>query len=379
MISEEKIAQLIAQGENSALEFKRDGIAPDDLAKEIVGMLNREGGVILIGVEDDGNISGIEKTNEEWISNISRNNIIPAADLIATKVEIKDRYIFYLEVPKGKDKPYQTNKAQFIIRVGSTNRNATQQELLRLFQQAGVLHFDATPVTGTSPAALNQTALDQYFTPYGIDLSREENPQVLFRNTEILHETGELTVAGLLTFGINPQRYLHNACVSFAHFAGTEITDTLIDKQVIEGTLPNQVNTVLAIIKNNWRTPSIIEGLKTVPTDTVYEDRIFRELIVNACVHRNYSIHGSRIRIFLFDNRIEFRSPGRLPNSVSIEKLAYGVSHAPNPVIVKFMENLGYIDKLGRGLPMVVQAAKSKGKTVLFEEFGEEFIVTLFR
>lgn len=379
MISEEKIAQLISQGENSALEFKRDGIAPDDLAKEIVGMLNREGGVILIGVEDDGNISGIEKTNEEWISNISRNNIIPAADLIATKVEIKDRYIFYLEVPKGKDKPYQTNKAQFIIRVGSTNRNATQQELLRLFQQAGVLHFDATPVTGTSPAALNQTALDQYFTPYGIDLSREENPQVLFRNTEILHETGELTVAGLLTFGINPQRYLHNACVSFAHFAGTEITDTLIDKQVIEGTLPNQVNTVLAIIKNNWRTPSIIEGLKTVPTDTVYEDRIFRELIVNACVHRNYSILGSRIRIFLFDNRIEFRSPGRLPNSVSIEKLAYGVSHAPNPVIVKFMENLGYIDKLGRGLPMVVQAAKSKGKTVLFEEFGEEFIVTLFR
>lgn len=379
MISEEKIAQLIAQGENSALEFKRDGIDPDDLAKEIVGMLNREGGVILIGVEDDGNISGIEKTNEEWISNISRNNIIPAADLIATKVEIKDRYIFYLEVPKGKDKPYQTNKAQFIIRVGSTNRNATQQELLRLFQQAGVLHFDATPVTGTSPAALNQTALDQYFTPYGIDLSREENPQVLFRNTEILHETGELTVAGLLTFGINPQRYLHNACVSFAHFAGTEITDTLIDKQVIEGTLPNQVNTVLAIIKNNWRTPSIIEGLKTVPTDTVYEDRIFRELLVNACVHRNYSIHGSRIRIFLFDNRIEFRSPGRLPNSVSIEKLAYGVSHAPNPVIVKFMENLGYIDKLGRGLPMVVQAAKSKGKTVLFEEFGEEFIVTLFR
>lgn len=379
MISEEKIAQLIAQGENSALEFKRDGIAPDELAKEIVGMLNREGGVILIGVEDDGNISGIEKTNEEWISNISRNNIIPAADLIATKVEIKDRYIFYLEVPNGKDKPYQTNKAQFIIRVGSTNRNATQQELLRLFQQAGVLHFDATPVTGTSPAALNQTALDQYFTPYGIDLSREENPQVLFRNTEILHETGELTVAGLLTFGINPQRYLHNACVSFAHFAGIEITDTLIDKQVIEGTLPNQVNTVLAIIKNNWRTPSIIEGLKTVPTDTVYEDRIFRELIVNACVHRNYSIHGSRIRIFLFDNRIEFRSPGRLPNSVSIEKLAYGVSHAPNPVIVKFMENLGYIDKLGRGLPMVVQAAKSKGKTVLFEEFGEEFIVTLFR
>jgi ATP-dependent DNA helicase RecG len=79
----------------------------------------------------------------------------------------------------------------------------------------------------------------------------------------------------------------------------------------------------------------------------------------------------------MFDNRIEFISPGRLPNTVTVEKLPYGVSYWVNPIIVKFMENLRYIDKLGRGLPMVYKIAQQNHKSVLFEEVGEEFRVTL--
>jgi len=81
-----------------------------------------------------------------------------------------------------------------------------------------------------------------------------------------------------------------------------------------------------------------------------------------ACVHRNYSIIGSQIRVFLFNNRIEFISLGRLPNTVKISKLTTGTSFSRNPLLVKLMENLGYMDKLGRGLPMVYQEAKKLGK-----------------
>ena len=80
----------------------------------------------------------------------------------------------------------------------------------------------------------------------------------------------------------------------------------------------------------------------------------------------------------MFEDRIEVISPGKLPNTVTVEKLKAGVSYAVNPVIVKFMENLRYIDKLGRGLPLVYQAAQKLGKEVLFEEIGEEFKVALF-
>ena len=101
-------------------------------------------------------------------------------------------------------------------------------------------------------------------------------------------------------------------------------------------------------------------------------------MVVNACVHRNYSITGSRIRTLIFNERIEMISPRKLPNTVTVEKLRVGVSYAANPVIVKFMENLRYIDKLGCGLPLVCQAAQKLGKEVLFEEIGEGFKVTLF-
>jgi ATP-dependent DNA helicase RecG len=192
-----------------------------------------------------------------------------------------------------------------------------------------------------------------------------------------LAENYQVTIAGLLIFGLNPQKWLPSACISFAHFAGNEITEELIDKQVINGTLDYQIDTALAIIKNNTLSPSMINGTRTEIQKFNYPDKVFRELLVNACVHRNYAISGSRIRIFMFDNRIEFISPGKLPNTVTIEKLVYGVSYAINPIIVKFMENLRYIDKLGRGLPMVCKIAKDNDKTVRFEEIGEEFKVTL--
>ena len=103
----------------------------------------------------------------------------------------------------------------------------------------------------------------------------------------------------------------------------------------------------------------------------------FRELIVNACLHRNYAILGSRIRVFLFNDRLEVRSPGRLPNTITPEKMKFGVSYASNPVLLKYMENLRYIDKLGRGIPMVYQEAKRNNKILGLEEMGEEFIITL--
>lgn len=117
-------------------------------------------------------------------------------------------------------------------------------------------------------------------------------------NTDLMTTEGLVTAAGLLVFGINPQKYLHNASISFAHFAGNSLNDELLDKQVIGGTLDYQIDTCLSIIKNNIRDPSVIEGGKTVSTTFLYPDKVFREIIVNACLHRNYAITGSRIRVF---------------------------------------------------------------------------------
>ena len=378
----ENVREIINQGENASVEFKEGEVRAYSLAKEMVAFSNSTGGVILIGVNDDGKIKGIdEKFNyEEWVMNIARNNVVPELNVDVSKVEIEDKNIIIIDVMKGMHKPYQTNKNEFLVRVGSTNRNASQQELLRLFQKSGFFHFDLTGLENSSFNDVNMAKVDEYFSRYEIDFvnESEEGKMKLLQNTDIMNLENRVTVGGLLIFGINPQRHLLNASISFARFKGDEIDSELLDKQIITGDLTTQIDTVFSIIKNNIVRPSDIVGVKRENKNETYPDKVFRELIVNACVHRNYSILGSSVRILFFDNRIEFINPGRLPNTVTIDKLKAGVSYAINPVIVKFMENMRYIDKLGRGLPMVCKEAEKLGREVKFEEIGEEFKVTLY-
>jgi ATP-dependent DNA helicase RecG len=376
------INELIRQDENTGVEFKSARADIDTLAKEIVGFANQSGGVILLGIDDNRKVSGLDlsKKYEEWCMNIAANNVIPPIEISYNQIEYENKLIAVIHIPKGKDKPYQTNHSKFYIRIGSTNRTATVQELMRLFQQSGIFHFDATTIDNTSGKNLNQSKIVSFFNTYKInyELLSEDEKLNLLKNTDIIDENMTLTVAGLLIFGNYPQKYLLNSSVSFAHFSSSDISSTLTDKQNIEGTLDYQIVTTTAIIKNNIPRRSDIVSNKRIESENYYPDKVFRELIVNACCHRKYSITGSKIRVFLFNNRLEVISPGRLPNTVTIDKLASGVSYAINPVIVKFMENLNYIDKSGRGLPMVYQEAKSRNKKICFEEIGEEFKVTLY-
>lgn len=381
MLSDNYLLTLLNQGENASVEFKQGNVRAEGLAREMIAFSNSYGGTIVVGVDDEGKILGVDgdKNYEEWVVNISRNNVIPPIHVSCHWVTLQGKGILLVEIPKGKDRPYQDNSGRFYVRVGSTNRIASLYELMRLFQQGGFYHYDGTEVEGALETSLNQTAIERYFHSYDIqymEMDREEQLSLL-KNTDIVSEQGTVTIAGLLMFGINPQRFLRNASISFAHYCGDEISGELIDRKTIEGTLPDQVDATLQVIKNNILAPSTIVGLKREER-VQYPDRVFRELIVNACVHRNYSIQGSRIRIFMFNNRLEFISPGRLPNTITPDKLKSGVSYAVNPIIVKFMENLRYMDKLGRGLPLVYREAIKQGKRVVFEEIGEEFKVSLF-
>lgn len=381
MLSLSEIHDIVEKGENSSVEFKESQVRSESIAKEIVAFSNSQGGLIILGVSDSGQIKGLDESKdyEEWIANIARNNVIPAVQIEFRYTIIDSKKVGIVAIPRGKDKPYQTNDAKYLIRVGSTNRIATQSELLRLFQTAGTFHYDATPVAKTSSKILNLSKIDTYFQRYEFDFSSksEQDKISILVNSDILAETTEVTVGGLLIFGINPSRYLPQCGISFAHFRGKELSGTLIDKQNIDGTIDYQIDTGVAVIKNNLLTPSQIIGTKREDINSSYSDKVFRELLTNACVHRNYAIEGSRIRVFMFDDRIEFISPGRLPNTVTIEKLKVGVSYAVNPILVKFMENLRYIDRLGRGLPMVYREAQKSGRDVEFKEVGEEFKVVL--
>jgi len=380
-----ELLEIINNGENFYIEFKEEQIKSKDLGEEIVAFANSEGGTILIGVSDNKEIVGINDIKfEEKVMNICRNNVIPNIIPTFEIVDVNNKKIAILTIPKGLSKPYYTIDNKYYIRVGTTKRIASREELLRLFEGNGSLHFDISPVPNTSIKDLNLDIIRDYFLKYNaFDLYEEDAKQVerILINADILKPLNDYivcSVGGLLVFGKLPQNILPQNGISFAHFKGTDISDELIDKKVIEGRIQDIAEQTMVVIKNNILVPSKINSLKRTDVE-IYPLIVLREAIVNCLVHRNYSIYGSKIRIFMFDDRIEFRSPGRLPNTVTIEKMKIGVSFARNPFLVKYMENMRYIDQLGRGIPMIIKNMTSiSNKEPHLTEIGEEFILTIY-
>ena len=382
MTKENSIQSLIEQGENSSIEFKSSSVRPESLAREIVAFSNSSGGTVLIGIEDNGQITGVEDREdlEEWVANIVRNNIIPAANPQISSVQHKNHTVLMVDVPRGQDKPYQTIDGKFWIRIGSTNRMATKEELSRLFQQAGLIHYDIAPLEGTSHLDLDITKLQEYWSDYyNIDyLKLEDMEQIkLLTNADILVELENnlrVSVGGMLIFGKQPQRKLSQSSIQFAVFNGTEITDELLDKHEIKGTLPEIIQQTKAKIDIFLPTPSTIQGMKR-DEQIAISGKVLREAVVNAVCHRDYSISTRKTTVYVFKDRIEIASPGRLPNTLNIEKILTGNSAPRNNFLLKYLDNLKFIDGLGRGVPMIKQ---EMGENFNYQEDGEILRLVLY-
>lgn len=377
----EKLDELISQGESGLLEFKEEQVRPESLAREMVAFANTFGGTILIEVADNGTIAGVSDVSaiEQRAINVARHSVIPALNPTIERIVLQGKSVCLITVDKGTAKPYQTLDGKFLIRVGSTNRQATKEELSRLFQAAGLVHFDISPVDRTGfddldPARLHDYWQSCYQIPYG-DLERGEQLNIL-KNTDILTAWEDQWVAsmgGLLLFGRQPQRRLPHSAISFAVFAGNDLTDELLDKKELTGTLPELIDQGGALIRLFLPRPSTVNGLQRTEQEKI-PLKVIREALVNAVCHRDYSLINRKIQISVYRNRVEIRSPGALPNTLTLEKIRYGNSAARNLFLLKYLDNLRYIDGLGRGIPMIL---REMGDRAQFAEIGELFVLTL--
>lgn len=384
-----EILEIIQNGENSGVEFKRDERRnSEDFAKEAVAFSNLKGGKIIIGVEDDGSISGIiDSECEEWVMNASRSLVSPGVIPYYEEVQItEEKRLAVVHIDRGYSKPYYLERRErrtYYIRVGSTSREATREELSRLFQESGAYHYDVAPIANTTIEDINMDIAKKYFSTYHrikLDILTDTEVKHILINADIMRKTdyGEaITVGGLLFFGKRPQKFLPNSGITFAYFVGDSLSDDLLDRKVINGTLTELIDETVKTIQRNFKKPSKVKDLKRV--EKILPKEVFREAVTNAVAHRNYSI-GAEIRVYMFSNRIEIRSPGALPNTVTIEKMKIGSYSFPrNPLIAQYLRDLRYIDKLGRGIQMILRKTKELGflEPELKEE-GEEFVLTFF-
>ena len=381
-----QLYEIIAGGEDSFAEFKRDVSQRSDFAAEMIAFANAEGGQIFVGVDDDGAIIGVEdaKQIEEAVLNIGRQNcnpsLIPTLDRISTDRGI----VLVVNVPRRTGPPHETNSGQCHLRVGSTKRLCTPFERARLLQAAGLYHFDETPVSGTSIAQIHLAALAAYYQRiYEKPLEAADVPlapmlQAMRFLAPDVDGSWRLSVAGLLLFGQHPEDHLYYARISAVRWLGLEAGEEILDRQEITGRLPDQIEQAEKFVLRNTRLSSSINGMQQ--TDTYeYPRPALREAIVNAVAHRDYSLDGAQILLYIFDDRIEIRSPGALPNSVTLQNIRAHYSKPRNETIARVLFNLGFVNTLGSGIPRMIRLMREhSGREPDLEVLGQQFLVRLW-
>ena len=369
------LLKLIRSGEDSTLEFKRDDIQNYDLAKVLVAFLNLEGGTVLLGVEDDGQISGTSRERlEEWVAELCRVKIEPpVVPLLSWAREAEPgRDVLAIGVTQGPDKPYacvHKGHKTYYIRVSSTSREASREELERMYQASGRLRYGLKPASGANFEAFDRGRLRDYLTrvlnapvPAKDDL---DGWATLLRNIELMTvSAGQFvaTIDGLLLFGLTPNRFVPQSGIRAVCFVGREPDYATRADEDLRGPMvplcdPDNGEFVkLGLVDKAWdfvrrnTTPSAyLEGARRIDRWEFPKEAV-REAVVNALVHRDYSIAGTDIMLAIFSDRLEVVSPGRLPNTVTPAGMRLGLRYARNQTLVNVMRDYGYVDVRGMGV-----------------------------
>ena len=365
----------------------------EEMAGEMVAFANAEGGVVFLGVDDDGVVRGIPANRagdvEAWVINVASNNCDPPIRPILRKERLygptgSQSLVILVEVRRGLY-VHGTSGGRHYIRVGSTKQILRGAVLARLFQERGrAFVFDEQPVPGATGDDLDSDRLRAFFAGGPRTIPWPD----LLQNTRVA-ATGEdnverPTLSGLLAFGKTPQAHLPSAYVEGAVYLGSRITsDDLVHSESIKGRVDTQMDDATAFVERFMLKPARKPGGRE--DHPQYVLGAVREAIVNAVAHRDYSISGSKIRLFLFADRLELYSPGALPNTLTVETMPYRV-FTRNQLLVSFLSRmnsrrtgLSFLESRGEGVRKILEASEEhSGRRPDFEMFGEELRLTIW-
>ena len=374
-----ELLELIANGENSGVEFKRDDLCPEQFAREAVALANFKGGRILLGVEDDGAVSGIQRENlEHWVMDtVFSRYIHPMIIPFYEEVQIDERNrVAVVSVSQGTTKPYvvrDRGRESIHIRVGSTSRQATREQQARLFALGGMLHAELLPVSGSGLADLSQDRLRNYLSLIVGDRNIPADDVEWCKRlcglgfmTETEDRPPVCTVVGLALFGHSPRRFLRQGGIRWMAFEGEDKSYRALDDRLFDGPLVplqpvfsgdggNIVENGLLETLIGAMLPFVSEESDEVDTSMrrcrtwLYPMEVIREAVVNAVAHRDWTRY-EEIEVVRYSDRLEVLSPGALVNSMTIEKMIAGQRSPRNPSIVGVLRDYGYVEARGMGV-----------------------------
>ncbi|MBL8005136.1 MAG: putative DNA binding domain-containing protein [Candidatus Kapabacteria bacterium] len=386
-MTSEELLEIIETGETSKVQFKELLPHKDSVAQEIVAMSNTLGGVLLLGIKDStGEIIGLSSTQiEQYDKDLSyiADNIKPTVYISNEVVKIDEKgklkNVLVIHIHEGINKPYKTAKGEIYVKQGSNKRLLTDNsEIMRLFQQSANLLADEMEVFGTSIEDIDFRLFVQYFKREFLTTFEEKGLtfEEALRAKRVLRNNS-LTLAGLLFFGKSPQTFKPAFTIKAVSYVGNDIAGiTYRSKPAdLQGTIPELFEAAMKFLTSSLQYLQDGQNFNSIGKLEVSEIALI-ELVQNALVHRDY-FKNSPIRLLIFDNRIEISSPGKLPNSLTVEEIKYGNPVIRNNQIVAFSIHTLPYSGLGSGIK---RAIREQPNIELYNDIdGEQFRVVIPR
>lgn len=359
-------ADLLALRESQWLERKSNRIAPRDLANELIGFANADGGLLIVGLHD-GVVEGASTTPGRLDAQMQANidfchPPVPAryssVECVDGRGVVDDLLVFEID---SSNVVHANQKDEVFLRVGDENRRLSFSQRQELLYDKGQASYEARPLDGAGLDLLDRALLDEYASAI-----KAPDAERLLRARGLATEVG-LTIAGCLLFSETPQAFFPEAFVRVLRYRGQErgsgARQQLIEDVRIEGPIPRQLLKAreevarLQPIRRALRSTGRFGDVPLVPEDAWLEG------IVNAVVHRSYSMVGDHIRVEIFDDRIEISSPGRFPGLVDLGDPLTATRFARNPRIARVCADLNFGQELGEGIRRIFEEMRHAGLT----------------
>ncbi len=389
-----ELTEKIHLGEDSTIEFKRELPRRNVLADEIAAFANARGGVLLIGVDDHGDIVGLDQHNldrtEKTVVEICRDSIEPHVPAFSERMQLDGKVLLRVDVPRSLF--IHKSPGGYLAGQGSSKQVMPKEYLARLLQsrsRVGTVPPDRRSVPKSTGNTLRQD-LCQRFIPQ--EASGYEVEDLLLKREILVREGSELraSVAGLLMCHDRPDDYLYNSFIQAVYYRGTKMdANCQFDTQDFRGPLDQQILDAYKFVKNHNQ----LSARKNIgrTEQPQFSMRAVFEALVNAVVHRDYSRAASKIRLFMFADRLELSSPGALANTLTVERLRYGQA-TRNELLARLLseitveDNVGrqvarryFLERRGEGVGIILDESTAlSGKAPVYEQIDETLHLTIF-
>ncbi|KOH42629.1 RNA-binding domain-containing protein [Sunxiuqinia dokdonensis] len=365
MNSEQLIKSLLKQGEGEQLEFKQV-IRKDAIGKSICAFLNHEGGQVLVGVSDDNKVVGINDA-ERWEKELTEylnTAIIPEAPVMVSLEQVGSKQVILVKVWAGSKQPYIFDGSIYFRR-GQSTVKATSQEISDLIhnRQKTELHWERQIALGVELEDLDiheiQTTITRSINESKLDESKG-NP-IDFLTHFGLFQNGHFTNAALVLFAKNPARFIPQARVRVAFLEKGKTANEFVDDKLLDGNLFKNITAVQDFFEKHLRTSRKFSEKEWERQDEyVVPMSALREGVMNALVHRDYSVPSASMSVIIYSDKIEIFNSGKSPLKAAELKKSH-LSLPVNPDIAHMAFLRGYIEKIGRGTIKIMDACKTAG------------------